>query len=146
MGLSWTGLQVCSWADKLSRVMRIFWLALVVAAGTRAAPLPSGVQFLAGPVNGLLVQDKVLVYGDPGGHVKKVPYVLFTEARRDLAWAGVSLVARGAAAVVPERERALFENPGAFWAEYATQRFHDYSEVNTKVLREPLVVSQAVGI
>jgi glyoxylase-like metal-dependent hydrolase (beta-lactamase superfamily II) len=124
--------------------MRIFWLALVVAAGTRAAPLPSGVQFVAGPVNGLLVQDKVLVYGDPGGHVKAVPYVLFTEARRDVAWAGVLLVARGAAAVVPERERVLFENPGAFWAEYATQRFHDYSEVNTKVLREPLVVSRAV--
>jgi glyoxylase-like metal-dependent hydrolase (beta-lactamase superfamily II) len=124
--------------------MRIFWLTLVVAAGTRAQPLPSGVQFVPGPVNGLLVQDKVLVYGDPSGHVKAVPYVLFTEARRDVAWAGVPLVARGAAALVPERERALFENPGAFWAEYETQRFHDYSEVNTKVLREPLVVSRTV--
>jgi glyoxylase-like metal-dependent hydrolase (beta-lactamase superfamily II) len=38
----------------------------------------------------------------------------------------------------------LFESPGAFWAEYETQRFHDYSEVNTKVFREPLEVSRAV--
>jgi glyoxylase-like metal-dependent hydrolase (beta-lactamase superfamily II) len=124
--------------------MRIFWLALMVAAGTRAEPLPSGVQFVPGPVNGLLVQDKLLVYGDPTGNVKAVPYVLFTEARRDVAWAGVPLVARGAAAVVPVRERALFESPGAFWADYETQRFHDYSEVDTKVLREPLAVSLAV--
>ena len=124
--------------------MWIFWLALMVAAAAGAGPLPSGVQFVPGPVNSLLVQGKVLVYGDAGGGLKAVPYVLFTEARRDLVWAGVPLVARGAAAIVPERERALFEDPGAFWAAYETQRFHDYSQVNTKVLRKPMVVSRAV--
>jgi glyoxylase-like metal-dependent hydrolase (beta-lactamase superfamily II) len=102
------------------------------------------VRFLPGPVNGLLVGDKVLVYGDAGERVKAVPYVLFTQARRDVVWAGAPLVARGAAAIVPERERALFEDPGAFWAGYETQRFHDYSQVNTKVLREPVRVSRAV--
>jgi glyoxylase-like metal-dependent hydrolase (beta-lactamase superfamily II) len=76
--------------------------------------------------------------------VKAVPYVLFTEARRDVVWAGSPLVGRGAAAIVPERERSLFEDPGAFWAAYETQRFHDYSQVNTKVLREPMHVSRAV--
>ena len=41
-------------------------------------------------------------------------------------------------------ERTLFENPGAFWAAYETKRFHDYSQVNTKALREPMRVSRAV--
>ena len=93
---------------------------------------------------GCSVGGKVLVYGDAGDRIKAVPYVLFTEARRDVVWAGAPLVSRGAAAVVPERERALFEDPGAFWAAYETQRFHDYSQVNTKVLREPMRVSRAV--
>jgi len=77
----------------------------------------------------------VLVYGDARDRVKTVPYVLFTEARRDVVWAGAPLVARVAAGVVPETERALFEDPSAFWAAYENQRFHDYSQVNTKVLR-----------
>jgi glyoxylase-like metal-dependent hydrolase (beta-lactamase superfamily II) len=61
-----------------------------------------------------------------------------------VVWAGTPLVARGAAAIVPERERALFEDPTAFWAAYAAHRFHDYSQANTKVLREPVRVSRAV--
>jgi glyoxylase-like metal-dependent hydrolase (beta-lactamase superfamily II) len=124
--------------------MRTLILGLLLWTAAGAAPLPSGVRFLPGPVNGLLVQDKVLVYGDAANRVKAVRYVLFPEARRDVAWAGAPLVARGAAAVVPEGERSLFENPAAFWAQYETQRFHDYSAVNTKVLREPLRVSRAV--
>ncbi len=91
----------------------------------------------------MLVDGKVLIYGDTGGRIKAAPFVLFTEARRDVVWAGAPLVTRGAAAVVPESERALFENPAAFWAEYETRRFHDYSQVNTKVLREPMRVSRA---
>jgi glyoxylase-like metal-dependent hydrolase (beta-lactamase superfamily II) len=125
--------------------MRILGLGLIVtAAAVGAGPLPSGVRFLPGPVNGLLVGHTVLVYGDTGGRVKPVPYVLFTEARRDVVWAGASLAAGGAKVVVPELERALFENPGAFWAEYETQRFHDYSQVNTKVPREPMPVWRTV--
>jgi glyoxylase-like metal-dependent hydrolase (beta-lactamase superfamily II) len=126
-------------------MLRTMWVGLfLISTAAHAAPLPSGVRFLPGTVNGLLVGDKVLVYGDAGNRVAKVPYVLFTESRRDVAWAGAPLVSRGAAAVVPAGERALFENPGAFWAAYETQRFHDYSQVNTKVLREPLRVSRAV--
>ncbi len=125
--------------------MRTFWLGLIVSAMTAGAgPLPSGVRFLPGPVNGLLVRDKVLVYGDAAGRVKAPRYVLFTHARRDVVWAGAPVVARGASAVAPERERALFENPGAFWTEYETRRFHDYSQVNTKVLREPVSLSRTV--
>lgn len=129
----------------MGKMRRTIWLALIVTSiAARAGQLPSGVQFLPGPVNGLLVGGKVLVYGAAGDRVKAVPYVLFTEARRDVVWAGASLVSRGSAAVVPERERALFEDPGASWAAYETQRYHDYSQVNTKVLREPMRVSRAV--
>jgi glyoxylase-like metal-dependent hydrolase (beta-lactamase superfamily II) len=115
-----------------------------MAVSAKAATLPAGVRFLPGPVNGLLVGDQALVYGDPAAHLKSVKYVLFTEARRDVAWAGAPLVTRGASAIVPERERSLFENPGAFWKAYEAKRFHDYSQVNTKVLREPIRVSRAV--
>src|ERR1700722_5026390 len=91
-----------------SVVMRLLGLGLILtAAAAGAGPLPSGVRFLPGPVNGLLVGHKVLVYGDAGGRVKAVPYVLFTEARRDVVWAGAFLAARGAKVVVPELERAL---------------------------------------
>jgi glyoxylase-like metal-dependent hydrolase (beta-lactamase superfamily II) len=124
--------------------MRQLWVLMIVAGAAGAAALPAGVQFLPGPVNGLLVNGKVLVYGDSGANVKGVRYVLFTEARRDVAWAGVRATGAGAAAIVPERERSLFENPGAFWTDYETARFHDYSQVNTKVLRARVPVSRAV--
>jgi glyoxylase-like metal-dependent hydrolase (beta-lactamase superfamily II) len=117
---------------------------LLLALSLTGAPLPSGARFLEGPVNGLLLADRVLVYGDAGARLKSVSHVLFTHARRDVVWAGARLVKGGAMSIVPERERALFDDPAAFWAAYETQRFHDYSQVNTKVLRQPLPVSRTV--
>jgi hypothetical protein len=72
-----------------------------------AATLPAGVRFLSGPVNGLPINNSMLIYGDSTGRVKNVSYVLFTHARRDVAWAGIPLVQAGAAAIVPEGERDL---------------------------------------
>jgi glyoxylase-like metal-dependent hydrolase (beta-lactamase superfamily II) len=118
--------------------------ALLAAASVQAAALPASVRFLPGPVNGMLIGDKVLVYGDPTSRVKNVSHVLFTHARRDVVWAGAPLVRGGAAAIVPHNERALFENPASFWEAYEKQRFHDYSQVNTKVLREPMRATRAV--
>lgn len=117
---------------------------LIWALCAPASELPAGLRFLPGPVNGLLVRDRVLVYGAPEAGADNVRYVLFTHARRDVVWAGAPLAAGGAAAIVPARERDLFENPGSFWAAYETARFHDYSQVNTRVLREPVRVSRAV--
>lgn len=116
----------------------------MLAAAAHPASLPPAARFLPGPINGLLVNGKVLVYGDATGREKTARYVLFTEARRDVVWAGAPFVKRGAAAIVPERERTLFENPAAFWSAYETKRFHDYTQVNTKVLRAPIPVSRAV--
>ena len=44
---------------------RTLWFVVLVASiAAKAGQLPSGVKFLPGPVNGLLVEGKVLVYGD----------------------------------------------------------------------------------
>ncbi len=125
--------------------MSVLVLALLFAAAElQGCSLPSEARFLPGPVNGLLISGKVLVYGDAGSRVQHASHVLFTHARRDVVWAGAPLVERGASAVAPERERALFEDPAAFWAAYEKGRLHDYSQVNTKVLRAPIRVSRAV--
>lgn len=124
--------------------MRLLLVLLGSAGCLTAGQLPREARVLPGPVNGLLIQQQILVYGDAGARLQSASHVLFTHARRDVAWAGARLVARGAAAIVPERERALFEDPAAFWANYENARYHDYSQVNTKVLREPIRVSRAV--
>ena len=68
-------------------MMRTIWLGLIVTSiAARAAQLPSSVQFLPGPVNGLLISGKVLVYGDARDRVKAVTFLLFTEARRGNSW------------------------------------------------------------
>ncbi len=124
--------------------LKLVSAAALILTTVQAGSLPHGVRFLSGPINGLLINGKVLVYGDPARQTKNVAYVLFTEARRDAVWAGTPLVANGARSIVPERERPLFEDPAAFWAAYEKARFHDYSQVNTKVLRAPVRVARAV--
>jgi glyoxylase-like metal-dependent hydrolase (beta-lactamase superfamily II) len=61
-----------------------------------------------------------------------------------VTWAGEAAVRAGARAIVPAAERDRFEKPEAFWAEYESRRFHDYSQVNTRVPRRGLPVAQAV--
>jgi glyoxylase-like metal-dependent hydrolase (beta-lactamase superfamily II) len=124
--------------------VRLASYLLFVCSLAAAAGLPVAVRFLPGAINGLLIKPDILIYGDSSLQVKSPQYVLFTHARRDVVWAGAPFVSAGAKAIVPERERALFANPGAFWSDYQTTRFHDYSQVNTKVLTEPLAVSKSV--
>lgn len=121
-----------------------YTLLLLFSSASIAASLPSSVRFLPGDINGLLIKPDILVYGDSASRIKSAQYVLFTHARRDVVWAGARFVAAGAKAIVPERERDLFANPVSFWSAYETDRFHDYSQVNTKVLTEPLAVSKTV--
>jgi glyoxylase-like metal-dependent hydrolase (beta-lactamase superfamily II) len=124
-----------------------FFLVAAPYFAAAGASLPAHVRLLTGPVNGLLVDDRVLVYGDPTGRVgaRAGRLLLLTEARRDVAWAAVRPAGQhGTTVIAPEGERALLENPGAFWAGYETARFHDYTQVNTKVLREALPVGRVV--
>ena len=56
-------------------MMRTIRLGLILTSiAARAAQLPSSVQFLPGPVNGLLISGKVLVYGDARDRVKAVRF------------------------------------------------------------------------
>lgn len=128
----------------VSGAATLVFALLAVPACMRASALPPGVRFLPGPVNGLLVGERVLVYGDAEGRFENIRYVLFTHARRDVVWAGAQPDRGGAATIAPERERDLFEKPQAFWEAYEAKRFHDYSQVNTKVLRAPVPVSRGV--
>ncbi len=105
-----------------------------------AESLPEGTQFTPGPVNALRVGTAVAVYGGEGS----AKYVLLTHARRDVSAAGAAMAARGAAAIVPAKERALFEHPEQFWERFETARFHDYAQASTKVPVRPLTVSRAV--
>ncbi len=84
------------------------------------------------------------VYGDPRENPDPVDTVLLTHHRRDVVWAGRTLVSLGAKAVVPAAEVAEFSDVGEFWSSFAQQRFHDYSHKSTKVLAEPMPVWKTV--
>jgi glyoxylase-like metal-dependent hydrolase (beta-lactamase superfamily II) len=70
--------------------------------------------------------------------------VLFTHGRRDVAWAGRTLVENGAQAVVPAREKEHFTDVGAFWSSFWDTRFHDYAQQSTRLLATPQRVDRTV--
>src|SRR6476659_6222524 len=92
--------------------------------------ITASVSVVRGPVNGVLITrngETLAVYGDPRPQPALAKIVVFTHQRRDVAWAGRQMMARGAAGVAPEAERDLFTNVGAFWDQYRRKRFHDYA-------------------
>ncbi|MCL5744420.1 MAG: hypothetical protein M1541_10925 [Acidobacteria bacterium] len=94
-----------------------------------------------GPVNGVLVTlggKSLAIYGDPRNDPPAVEEVLFTHCRRDVAWAGRVLVGKGAKAVAPAGESALFSDVRSFWDRYRTARFHDYDQQTSRILTEPV--------
>ena len=104
-------------------------------------------QVVHGAVNGALLQrgGKTLAfYGDPRENRAAADMVLFTHHRRDVVWAGRTLVASGAQAVVPKAELAEFSEVHKFWSEFERKRFHDYAQQTTKVLGEPIPVTKSV--
>ena len=107
----------------------------------------ANVRVLCGAVNGVLLErnGKMLaIYGDPRKEPASADTVLFTHHRRDVVWAGRTLVAAGAKAVVPAGELADFTEVGTFWLGFAQKRFHDYTHKSTKVLGEPMTVAKTV--
>ncbi len=126
----------------------------VVGCITAAAPAveeikPSdSVLVRQGAISGAIISRNgrmLVVYGDPAGFVRQPDMVLFTDARRDVAWAGQDLVAKGARAVVPAAVAERFTDPDAFWSAFRRKRFHDYDQQGTKLPVEPMPVSMQVS-
>lgn len=107
--------------------------------------LSANLTFLPGPVNGALIESgerRVAIYGDPWNRIEgKVDSVFFTHHRRDVVWAGRRLVEAGAKAIVPEAERAYFEDPGKQWEDFIKIRLKDTAQQSTKMLIDPMRVA-----
>jgi len=127
-------------------VLSILFLA-GVSSGEPAVQLSDHVSLIPGPVNGVSIEKdnvRLVVYGDPSGKIENAEMVLFTHSRRDVVWAGLGLVERGAKAVVPDGDVGNFTNVEKFWNEFTTRRFHDYAQQGTKILTESMKISRTV--
>jgi len=103
--------------------------------------LTPSITLVSGPINGSLIHrdgKTLAVYGDPRENAPPVERVLFTHGRRDVVWAGRSLVKAGAIAIVPAADKWMFTDVREFWGKfYETGRFHDYSNQSTRILSQP---------
>lgn len=129
----------------------IFALVLILATVCHAeniVKLSPHVTIYQNAVNGVFIEkdgQTLVIYGDPGGHLKKADKVLFTHSRRDVVWAGRELVDNGVESVVPAAEADNFSKVNDFWTSFAKARFHDYKQQTTKILTEPLRVDRKVS-
>ena len=120
--------------------------ARVCPAGDREVLAP-GLTVDRGAVNGVCLERngrRLVVYGDPRQSGKTADMVLFTHARRDIAWAGRALVHSGAQSIVPAGESAQFTDVADFWTNFWEKRFHDYAQQSTRIITAPLRVDRAV--
>ena len=125
------------------------FFSVPVAAGEedRLVRLSPHLTVSEGSVSGAFLErdgKRLVVYGDPRPDAPAAELVLFTHHRRDLVEVGRSLVEKGARAVVPESEKALFTEVEEFWREFTEKRFHDYAQQSTKILTRPLVPAETV--
>lgn len=120
----------------------------VICHAAIVSNLSPHVRIYQGAVNGVFIEkdgQTLVVYGDPAKSLQKADMVLFTHSRRDVVWAGVELVEKGAESVVPLQEADNFQKADEFWASFATRRFHDYEQQGTKILTTPLRVDRKVS-
>ena len=121
--------------------------SIYAGEGLSSEEIAKGLRVVRGAVNGVLLQrdgKTLAVYGDPRENPDPVDTVLLTHHRRDVVWAGRTLVSMGAKAVVPTAEVAEFSEVGQFWSSFEQQRFHDYAHKSTKVLVEPMPIWKSV--
>jgi glyoxylase-like metal-dependent hydrolase (beta-lactamase superfamily II) len=125
-------------------------LAVLTFAGVcraEAESLSPHVQISRGAVNGVCLEQnghRLVVYGDPQGCWKTADMVLFTHGRRDVVWAGRTLVEGGAQSIVPAAEAEQFTRVEDFWTGFWEKRFHDYTQQSTRILATPLRVDRTV--
>lgn len=119
-----------------------FLLAAAICM-THAVPVLAELSIHRGPVNGVVLNGNVAVYGAPASEAD-VKHVLLTHHRRDVLRDARRLASSGVEVVAPKAEEALIAKPHEFWQEFTTKRFHDYAQQSTKILGEPVKVSRWV--
>ena len=70
------------------------------------------VNVVPGAVNGVCIErngHRLVIYGDPQQRWKSADMVLFTHSRRDVVWAGQSLVKNGAQCVNQPPRRSVLQ-------------------------------------
>ena len=125
----------------------IFILASICCAGS-VVKLSPHITVYQDTINGVFIEkdgQTLVIYGDPGGNLKKADKVLFTHSRRDVVWAGRKLVENGVESVVPAAEADNFSKANVFWTSFAKARFHDYQQQTTKIPTKSLRVDRKVG-
>ncbi len=118
-----------------------------LCAGATDETLGPSVTLSRGAINGVCLEcdgHRLIVYGDPLERWKTADLVLFTHSRRDVVWAGRTLVESGARAVVPAKEVPQFSQVQEFWTSFWDKRYHDYAQQSTRILAAPLKVDQTV--
>ena len=129
----------------------IFAPVLILAGTCRAEDiiqLSPHVTVNQNSTNGVFItkdERTLVIYGDPGGNLKKADMVFFTHNRRDVVWAGRDLVNNGAESVVSAKEAESFSKAGDFWTSFIKARFGDYHQQTTKIPIEPLRVDHKVN-
>jgi len=124
-----------------------FIYLLIQACSSPTSEISPNLTLIRGDINGAIIKsgrNHLVVYGDPANDLSGADMVLFTHARRDVIWAGKSLVMNGAKAIVPSGESDLFTRVDSFWNDFTASRYHDYNQQSTKWLTEPLFIHRSV--
>lgn len=125
----------------------IFILASICCAGS-VVKLSPHVTVYQDTINGVFIEkdgQTLVIYGDPGGNLKKADKVLFTHSRRDVVWAGRELGDNGAESVVPAAEADNFSKANDFWTSFVKARFGDYHQQTTKIPTKSIRVNSKVS-
>jgi glyoxylase-like metal-dependent hydrolase (beta-lactamase superfamily II) len=120
----------------LKDILPVLLLTVLFLPGAYAQKISKSVFLEKDAVNGVLIErngERLVVYGDPSGKVKKADMVLFTHFRRDVVWAGRNLVNSGSQAIVPAMEKNYFTNGDSVRTVFNRTRFHDYYCQTTKI-------------
>jgi len=128
----------------------IYLVGIVVLIGGckgTKTKLSTNLSLVRGEVNGAIItsgKNRLVVYGDPENLLPEADMVLFTHARRDVTWAGRSLLDKSAKAVVPKNELSYFIKPGSVWSDLSKSRFHDYRQKSSRVPVKPIDIYRSV--
>ena len=130
-------------------VYLLFFICILIhGCSSPTSEISPNLSLIRGDINGAIIKSgrnrRLVVYGDPANILSEADMVLFTHARRDVIWAGRSLVVKGAKAIVPSGESDLFTRVDSFWNDFTGSRFHDYNQQSSKWLAEPFDVHRTV--